>query len=140
MEQEKSKNNGLIMLVVILFLLVLGLGGYIVYDKVLSNKEEARLLEEDDYQSRLAWGIYIGIQEYFKQKETSQYEEKLLKYLSNGNNLILESKYNNVLCEFDLLIASQMLIYYIGKTLNIDVSKPKYSEEAMKIYFYKGQL
>ena len=36
----------------------------------LSNKEEARLLEEDDYQSRLAWGIYIGIQEYFKQKET----------------------------------------------------------------------
>ena len=77
---------------------------------------------------------------YFKQKETSQYEEKLLKYLSNGNNLILESKYNNVLCEFDLLIASQMLIYYIGKTLNIDVSKPKYSEEAMKIYFYKGQL
>lgn len=41
MEQEKSKNNGLIMLVVILFLLVLGLGGYIVYDKVLSNKEEA---------------------------------------------------------------------------------------------------
>lgn len=36
----------------------------------LSNKEEARLLEEDDYQSRLAWGIYMGIQEYFKQKET----------------------------------------------------------------------
>ena len=39
MENEKSKNNGLILLVIVLFVLVLGLGGYIVYDKVLNNKE-----------------------------------------------------------------------------------------------------
>ena len=32
----------------------------------LSNKEEARLLNDDSYQDKLAWGIYIGIQEYFK--------------------------------------------------------------------------
>ena len=38
MENQKN-NNGLIALVIVLFLLVLGLGGYIVYDKVLSNKE-----------------------------------------------------------------------------------------------------
>ena len=38
MEKEKN-NSGLIALVIVLFLLVLGLGGYIVYDKVLSNKE-----------------------------------------------------------------------------------------------------
>lgn len=36
----------------------------------LSNKEEAKLLEEDEYLSRLAWGIYNGIQNYFRQKET----------------------------------------------------------------------
>ena len=37
---EKEKNNGgLIALVIILFLLVLVLGGYIVYDKVLSKSE-----------------------------------------------------------------------------------------------------
>ena len=36
----------------------------------LSNKEEAKLLEEDEYQSRLAWGIFEGIQNYFINKET----------------------------------------------------------------------
>ena len=35
---DKKNNSGLIVLVIVLFLLVLGLGGYIIYDKVLSNK------------------------------------------------------------------------------------------------------
>ena len=32
----------------------------------LSNPEEAKSLEEDAYQDKLAWGIYIGVQEFFK--------------------------------------------------------------------------
>ncbi len=31
----------------------------------LSNKEEEKLLLEDDYQNKLAWGIYMGIINYF---------------------------------------------------------------------------
>ena len=77
---------------------------------------------------------------YFKQNTTSKYEKLLLSYLSNDNMLIIESKYNGILAELDLLIASQYLVYYIGNLLDIDMSKPKYSEEAMKIYFYKGSL
>ena len=76
---------------------------------------------------------------YFKQKSTNRYETELLEYLSN-NNIIIESKYDGMFAEFDLLIASQFIIYYIGKELNVDVSKPKYSDNAMKIYFYKGDL
>ena len=76
---------------------------------------------------------------YFKQKLTTNYELELLKYLNN-NCVVIESKYNGILAEFDLLIASQFIIYYIGKILDIDVSKPKYSENAMKIYFYNGDL
>ena len=76
---------------------------------------------------------------YFKQKSTTKYEHELLKYLGD-NNIIIESNYDGILAEFDLLIASQFIIYYIGKVMNIDVSKPKYSENAMKIYFYKGDL
>lgn len=76
---------------------------------------------------------------YFKQKTTSKYEEELLNYL--GNKIaIFESKYVGLLAEFDLLIASQFIIYQIGKLLDIDVSKPNYTDNAMKIYFYKGQL
>ncbi|MDO5569007.1 MAG: PfkB family carbohydrate kinase [bacterium] len=77
---------------------------------------------------------------YFKQKNSSLYEEQLLKYLSNDNNLIIESQYDGILCEYDLLISSQYLIYYISNFLDIDISKPTYSENAMKIYFYKGEL
>ena len=32
----------------------------------LSNEEEAKKLEQEDYQEKLAWGIYIGLQEFFK--------------------------------------------------------------------------
>ena len=76
---------------------------------------------------------------YFKQHSTTSYEVELLNYLK-PNCLLIESKYDGMLAEFDLLIASQFIIYYIGKILDIDVSKPKYSENAMKIYFYKGEL
>ena len=31
----------------------------------LSNPEEAELLQQDEYQNQLAWGIYIGIINYF---------------------------------------------------------------------------
>ena len=76
---------------------------------------------------------------YFKQKSTSEYEKELLKYLKN-KTLIVESNYDGILAEYDLLIASQFIIYYIGKNMDIDVSKPNYSEEAMNLYFYKGNL
>lgn len=32
----------------------------------LSNKEESKRLINDDYQNKLAWGIYCGIMDYFK--------------------------------------------------------------------------
>lgn len=76
---------------------------------------------------------------YFKQKSTTKYEKELLEYLQD-KIILIESKYDGILAEFDLLIASQFIIYCIGKILDIDMSKPKYSDTAMKIYFYKGDL
>ncbi len=31
----------------------------------LSNEEEEKLLQTDEYQDKLAWGIYVGIMNYF---------------------------------------------------------------------------
>ena len=42
----EKKNNGLIVLVTILSILVFALGGYIFYDKVLSNNEIENITEE----------------------------------------------------------------------------------------------
>ena len=36
----------------------------------LSNEEEAKLLQEDNYQNKIAWGIFIAIQDYFYKKGT----------------------------------------------------------------------
>lgn len=33
----------------------------------LSNPEEKKQLQDDKYQEKLAWGIYNGIMEYFKE-------------------------------------------------------------------------
>ena len=40
----------------------------------LSNQEETKLLKTEDYQNKLAWGIFIGIQEYFEKKGVSKVE------------------------------------------------------------------
>ena len=77
---------------------------------------------------------------YLRSKHVSKYEKELLHYLKNDNNIIIESRYDNIFCEFDMLIMTQYFIYYLSKVLKIDMSKPSYSEEAMKIYFYKGEL
>ena len=68
------------------------------------------------------------------------FRKEYKKYKKAYKNLIIESRYNGILAEFDLLIASQFIVYYIGKILDIDVSKPKYSDDAMNIYFYKGEM
>ena len=77
---------------------------------------------------------------YLKTKSTTKYEESLLEYLKDGNNIIIESQYEGILGEYDLLVAMQYLIYNIGKLIDIDLSKPKYTENALKVYFYKGKL
>lgn len=122
------------------------------YSNCASYDLESKLIESGIFNSiihekkNFSHGRFINFENmnnkcviYFKQKTISKYEEELLNYL--GNKIaIFESKYVGLLAEFDLLIASQFIIYQIGKLLDIDVSKPNYTDNAMKIYFYKGQL
>ena len=122
------------------------------YSNCASYDLESKLIESGIFNSiihekkNFSHGRFINFENmknkcviYFKQKTTSKYEEELLGYL--GNKIaIFESRYDGLLAEFDLLISSQFIIYQIGKLLDIDVSKPNYTDNAMKIYFYKGQL
>ena len=122
------------------------------YSNCASYDLESKLIESGIFNSiihekkNFSHGRFINFENmnnkcviYFKQKTISKYEEKLLDYL--GNKIaIFESRYDGLLAEFDLLIASQFIIYQIGKLLDIDVSKPNYTDNAMKIYFYKEQL
>lgn len=79
---------------------------------------------------------------YFKTSNETMYEKKLLKYLKEKSNnlIIIESSYDNLIAEFDLLLSVQYLIKYIADLIDKDLSKPAYSEEAMKIYKHKGKI
>ena len=35
----------------------------------LSNDKEAKLLADEEYQEKIAWAIYVGIQKYFNEFE-----------------------------------------------------------------------
>ena len=35
----------------------------------LSNENEAKLLVDEEYQEKIAWAIYVGIQKYFNEYE-----------------------------------------------------------------------
>ena len=41
---------------------------------------------------------------HLKQRRTSEYENVLLSYLEKNQTLIIESRYNGILYEYDLLI------------------------------------
>lgn len=116
---------------------------------------ESKIVESGVYRTELhekknfSHGRFVSIENfepdaiiYLKNKDISMYEKKLLEYLSVFNNklIIIESEYNGVLGEFDLLIAVQYFIKEVSKLINVDLSKPKYSDESMKIYKYKGEL
>ena len=46
--------------------------GVIVECGFLSNYEETELLLTDEYQNKIAWGIYLGIINYFKEEEENE--------------------------------------------------------------------
>lgn len=50
--------------------------GIVVECGFISNPEEEQLLKEDSYQTKLAWGIYTGIQQYFQEIEKNNMEEQ----------------------------------------------------------------
>lgn len=50
--------------------------GVVVECGFISNPNEEELLKQETYQSKLAWGIYIGMQKYFQETENISVEEK----------------------------------------------------------------
>lgn len=116
---------------------------------------ESKIVESGIYRVELhekknfSHGRFISLEQYepdgiiyLKNKYTTDYENKLLEYLNNYNKklIIIESEYDGILGEFDLLIGVQYFIKSISKLLNIDLSKPTYSDNSMKLYKFKGEL
>lgn len=50
--------------------------GVVVECGFISNPEEEELLKQETHQSKLAWGIYTGVQKYFQEIDNINVEEK----------------------------------------------------------------
>lgn len=82
----ENKNTGLKVLVIILCLLVVGLSGYIVYDKVLSDEKEPNQGTNDNNDKKI---LYIVTDEKSVEKK---YLTEDYNGIDNKNNIIAEYK------------------------------------------------
>ena len=105
MEESKKSSKGLTILIIVLIVCVLGLGGYIVYDKVLSKnkeiennnntpsttkKEENINLDNSDKNSILEKYILenINLESDYEVLNNEEYETLVKKYEDDANNII----------------------------------------------------
>ena len=99
MEEQKNKS---LVLIVILFLLVLGLGGYIVYDKVLSNKEVTQTENKVEDNAQLD---KTNIKSY-------SYNDIKGAYEYTGQKVYDESRNVNITPEYKLYLYENGMFYY----------------------------
>ena len=86
----EKKNTGLIVLVVILSLLVVGLGGYIVYDKVLSKEDSNINNDKCDISEKYD---FVSMSGYYFKNENDSNPSYGLYLLKNG---MFKIRYTNM--------------------------------------------
>ena len=111
MEKEKN-NSGLIALVIVLFLLVLGLGGYIVYDKVLSYNSTK---QNDNTQSSATtnhnvWNPVVTVKSFEIDSAKVFYAPNL--HMTINGKFALEGNYDDYLN-----------VYFYGYCYDVDNNK-----------------
>ena len=117
--EEKKNNKGLVWLIVVLIILVLGLVGYIVYDKVLTDKSteninnsdsNSEILNNEDEKVDLNNNYEVFAKNL--KSQFSKYDSNNQSYLY-VNSDILSDGYNVYLTENQTLF-----IKYLNKELN----------------------
>lgn len=126
MEEKKQESKGLTVAVIILSILVIALGGYICYDKVISNNSEKQTesnknnyLEEKDTNKE-----ENNKNENLEEKEEK--EEDTTKEESNKNNSLEEKKKNSTKVDTNIRDNSKKLDFdfdELSRTLHSSVQK-----------------
>ena len=113
MEKEKKNNGGLIALIIVLFLLILGLGGYIVYDKVITGK--------DNNQDNNTSNDYVSCNCPEANCDDSVDYDKLAEISKMSYNFV-NSAYNNKY-SISVLSNGKVLVNFIENISNISDAK-----------------
>ena len=122
---EKKQSRGLIVLVVILILIVLGLGGYLVYDKVLSKEEPKNEQIQEEPQEEQEKLSVLEVEELLKTLPDSFYYDKQdvwngqLVTIDNIDHKVLLSKAHDYIIESNDKITTETLQNKIKELYNI---------------------
>lgn len=129
MENEKSKNNGLILLVIVLFVLVLGLGGYIVYDKALSNNNNQTNTTDNntnnnsEIDSAVLNNLYDVLGINWNTKTLAGHEGELYDYGNCLNYLLSNNNYKDASTTYGSNAKRIFAIYASHINANTSVSR-----------------
>lgn len=102
--EERRSSTGIAVLITVLVMLVLGLGGFIVYDKVLNKKEEPQIKEEDN-----------KVED--KNNNTTVEEEPKIKNLSDDEKVKYNKELDKVWFSLYRLLPSSLEDLKSGDTL-----------------------
>ena len=104
--EERRSSTGIAVLITVLVMLVLGLGGFIVYDKVLNKKEEPQIKEEDNK---------VKVED--KNNNTTVEEEPKIKNLSDDEKVKYNKELDKVWFSLYRLLPSSLEDLKSGDTL-----------------------
>ena len=110
---KQKSSKGLVVFVVILILLVLGLAGYIVYDKCIAKDSKPKTVDKKDntvenknQEDKIIEYVSVDEKEYLKLNENNTYDlkyrigadskEKSGNYKTTDNGYLLDEKYNAI--------------------------------------------
>ena len=153
MEEKKQKNKGIIVVITILILLVLGFGGYFVYDMFLKSEPEENNIESNVNNVEEKMSIDDVVIKNSEVKELYNYVAPNLKsqsvclgyyYQNSYQNHTLEDKVGVVIFNYGQDFAKQYDDAFLSKAKQsgVDVFSPseKYIEasvvkEGLKLFF-----
>lgn len=101
--EEKRSSTGMTVLITVLVMLVLGLGGFIIYDKVLNKKDEPQIKEDNKVED--------------KNNNTTVEEEPKIKNLSNDEKVKYNKELDKVWFSLYRLLPSSLEDLKSGDTL-----------------------
>ena len=118
MENQKEKNN--IWLIVLLVLIILGLVGYICYDKLLNKKCETNSVEKLGNNEK-------KYSNYIKDAKINYEDDKYISYELDGKNQYVNKEY---------IIYDKTVGSYLNEKYNMDDYTIVYFGKIENVYYY----
>ena len=133
-EPKQKKSKGPVVVIILLLLIVLGLAGYIVYDKFLSKDTKEPETKEEEKTT---------LKEVKDTKLIEQLRSELVAINTYGLGGLVEGLYHNTKMTSQTIDDKKLLLFNIFKYVeenNIDINETKSTIDSPSIYMIKSTI